>query len=73
MSLYRGLYRDFGSAVVRASACSFTAEIVASILATDRRVKSRQNALPKVVGFLRVLPFPPTRKVDRVGQDKHCS
>ena len=25
------------------------------------------NALPKVVGFLRVLPFPPTGKVDRLG------
>ena len=25
------------------------------------------NALPEVVGFLRVLRFPPTGKVDRVG------
>jgi hypothetical protein len=25
------------------------------------------NALPKVVGFLRVLRFPPTWKVDRMG------
>ena len=30
-----------------------------------KRVKV--NALPKVVGFLRVLQFPPTGKVDRVG------
>jgi citrate synthase len=30
-----------------------------------KRVKV--NALPKVVGFLRVLRFPPTGKVDRVG------
>ena len=27
------------------------------------------NTLPKVVGFLRVLRFPPTGKVDRVGLD----
>ena len=30
--------------------------------------KSIVNALPKVVGFLRVLRFPPTGKVDRVGR-----
>jgi hypothetical protein len=29
--------------------------------------KSKVNALPKVVGFPRVLRFPPTGKVDRVG------
>ena len=29
--------------------------------------KSKVNALPKVVGFLRVLRFPPTGKDDRVG------
>ena len=29
------------------------------------------NALPKVVGFLRVLRFPLTGKVDRVGKDKN--
>ena len=29
--------------------------------------KSKVNAMPKVVGFLRVLRFPPTGKVDRVG------
>jgi hypothetical protein len=28
------------------------------------------NALPKDVGFLRVLQFPPTGKVDRVGEAK---
>jgi hypothetical protein len=28
------------------------------------------NALPVVVGFLRVLQFPPTGNVDRVGWDK---
>ena len=33
-----------------------------------KRVKV--NALPKVVGFPRVLQFPPTGKVDRVGQAK---
>jgi hypothetical protein len=33
-----------------------------------KRVKV--NALPKVVGFLRVLRFPPTGKVDRVGWAK---
>ena len=27
------------------------------------------NALPKVVGFLQVLWFPPTKNVDRVGWD----
>jgi hypothetical protein len=31
-----------------------------------KRVK-RVNALPKVVGFLQVLRFPPTGKVARVG------
>jgi hypothetical protein len=30
------------------------------------------NALPKVVGFLRVLRFPPTGKVDRVGYSKRA-
>jgi hypothetical protein len=29
--------------------------------------KESVNALPKVVGFPRVLRFPPTGKVDRVG------
>jgi hypothetical protein len=29
--------------------------------------RAKINALPKVVGFLRVLRFPPTGKVDRVG------
>ena len=29
--------------------------------------KKKVNALPKVVGFLQVLRFPPTGKVDRVG------
>jgi hypothetical protein len=37
----------------------------------DSLWKESVNALPKVVGFLRVLRFPPTGKVDRVGQDKH--
>jgi hypothetical protein len=31
------------------------------------RKRVKVNALPKVVGFLRVLRFPPTGKVDRVG------
>ena len=31
--------------------------------------KESVNALPKVVGFLRVLRFPPTGNVDRVGWD----
>ena len=30
-------------------------------------VKRVVNALPKVVGFLRVFRFPPTENVDRVG------
>jgi hypothetical protein len=29
--------------------------------------KKSVNALPKIVGFLRVLRFPPTGNVDRVG------
>ena len=58
--------RRFGGAVVRASA--FTSEFVGSILTTDSFEKSQPvNALPKVVGFLRVLWFPPTGKVDRTG------
>ena len=32
--------------------------------------KESVNALPKVLGFLRVLQFPPTGNVDRVGWDK---
>ena len=31
--------------------------------------KESANALPKVVGFLRVLQFPPTGNADRVGWD----
>ena len=38
-----------------------------SILATDSCETESVNALPKVVGFLRVLRFLPTGKVDRVG------
>jgi hypothetical protein len=48
----------------------FTSEFVGSSLTTDSCVDSCEksvNALPKVVGFLRVLQFPPTGKVDRVG------
>jgi hypothetical protein len=52
----------------------FTSEIVGSILATDSCMtlfwKDDVNALLKVVGFLRVLRFPPTGNVDRVGWDK---
>jgi hypothetical protein len=33
--------------------------------------KESVNAPPKVVGFLRMLRFPPTWKIDRVGQAKH--
>jgi hypothetical protein len=44
----------------------FTSEYMGSILATDSCEES-VNALPKVVGFLRVLRFPPTGNVDRVG------
>jgi hypothetical protein len=38
----------------------------------NRKVSMRKesvNALPKVVGILRVLRFPPTGNVDRVGWD----
>ena len=35
--------------------------------ASDRTLEEFVNTLPKVVGFLRVFRFPPTRKVDRVG------
>ena len=42
----------------------FTSEFVGWILATDSCEKSQST---KVVGFLRVLQFPPTGKVDRVG------
>jgi hypothetical protein len=48
------------------SQATFASEIVGSILATDSCEES-VNALPKVVGFLLVLRFPPTGKVDRVG------
>jgi hypothetical protein len=43
----------------------FTSEIVGSILDVKRPV----NALPKGVGFLRALRFPPTKNVDSVGWD----
>jgi hypothetical protein len=42
-----------------------TSEIVGSILDVKRPV----NALPKGVGFLRALRFPPTKNVDSVGWD----
>ena len=35
--------------------------------ASDRTWEEFVNTLPKVVGFLRLLRFPPTGKVDRVG------
>jgi hypothetical protein len=48
----------------------FTSEIVGSILVTDSCMtlmwKESVNALPKVVGFLRIAP---TGNVDRVGWD----
>ena len=43
-------------------------ENISMWLETSPHVKRvKVNALPKVVGFLRVLRFPPTGKVDRVG------
>ena len=49
----------------------FTSEVADSILSSDSNPvlmrKAYVNALAKVVGFLRVLLFPPTVKVDRVG------
>ena len=41
-------------------------EVTGSNTASDRRWEEFVNILPKVVGFLRVLRFPPTGKVDRV-------
>ena len=50
---------------------TFTSEIVASILAThDTYIRKESvNALPKVVGFRRVLWFSNTGNIDRVGWD----
>ena len=48
---------------VQASVSTFSMRLEPSPHA--KRVKV--NALPKVVGFPRVLRFPPTGKVDRVG------
>jgi hypothetical protein len=45
----------------------FTSEIVELRTHMTLKWKESVNALPKVVGFLRVLRFPPTGKVDRVG------
>ncbi len=50
----------------------FTSKVASSnpssVLGPSPHVKRAQvNALRKVVGFLRVLRFPPTGKVDRVG------
>ena len=63
-----------GASVAQSSEqATFTSEIVGSMLATDSCMtlmwKESVNALPKVVGFLRVLRFPPTGNVDRVGWD----
>ena len=46
-----------------------TTEVTGSSLyrASDRTWKEFVNTLPKVVGFLRVLQFPPREKLDRVG------
>ena len=32
-----------------------------------------QRSLPKVIGFLRLLRFPPTRNVDRVGMGEYLA
>ena len=46
----------------------FTSEAAGSRLEPSPHAKTvKVNALPKVVGFPRVLRFPPTGKVDRVG------
>ncbi len=50
----------------------FTSKVASSnpssVLGPSPHVKRAQvNALQKVVGFLQVLRFPPTGKVDRVG------
>ena len=69
-----GHVKTFGASVAQSSEqAPFTSEIVGSILATDSCMtlmwKESVNALPKLVGFLRVLRFPPTGNVDRVGWD----
>jgi hypothetical protein len=60
------------SGVVHSSEQSpFTSEIVGSILAANTWHLCEnvgQRALLKVGGFLRVLQFPPTGNVDRVGR-----
>ena len=53
---------SLGASVAQSSE-PFTSAFVGPILATDSYV----NALAKVVGFLGVLRFPATGKVDRVG------
>ena len=52
----------------------FTSKVQVSVITFSMQLKPsphvkrvKVNALPKVVGFLRVLGFPPTGKVDRVG------
>ena len=51
----------------------FTSEVVDSILAMDSREKSQSTPCRKsfFLNFFWGLRFPPTGKVDRVGQDKH--
>ena len=70
------LYRDGASVVHWSDHSPFTSKVPSSIpnkvmLMWTRTQslceKSIVNALPKVVGFLRVLRFPPTGKVDWVG------
>jgi hypothetical protein len=58
------LFAGTGASVAQAP---FPSENVGSVFAMDSRERSQYNSLPKVVGFLRVLRYPPTGKVDRAG------
>ena len=75
--MYRGdvmyiiMFRGFGGVVVRPLAFRLPSSIPSKVILMWTRTqssyeKSIVNALPKVVGFLRVLRFPPTGKVDWV-------
>jgi hypothetical protein len=63
------LLSGFGGAIVSARAFHLRYRGVQIQLGTtyDCHVKDLANALPKVVGFLRVLRFPPMGNVDRIG------
>ena len=61
----RGAY--VASVLQSSERASFTSWVRIQLGTTGHVKRVKVNALPKVVGFLRVLRFPPTGNVDRGG------